>query len=1588
MKKGISILLCVAMLMSLFAGVGLKAAAANLKGIGFSAVSDIICYEGCNTWQDFDFFNNQQNWYTRYNVGPRELEEEGNALTLYYDDDTSDTYTYQKVYRSENPDDYDLRYVNASGEEFDIYQVGVDTRISYENQWSVGNRYMVYLEYNGFRASTYVQLRENPVASVNVYYDRPLQLMENTCGRWEHDDESNTDWFNYWFNSRYNNKANIALDVEYTNGDSKHFSFHEEENWTLTTDDGEFIDERFFNVDLRQWDTHYSTEGSNEAFVSYYGKGSNVPVEVIPAGTVNEGTLEPDQRTYVLTYSSEWHDFTIAPQTDGAYRIEDSVRDRCIYDNKFECRMFCGEEEIVSQSNEDLVYLLEANKVYTFRCRCLEEDVVWYEPMVLRQATCITKLEFNPVEPISVYAGDSFDNDLLYREGNRFTATFSNGVEQEFVCDDNNNYNVDGGWRSFEDFAREQGMEDVQRLYGIPSSEPWSAEGEQSVEIVAGNGRTFVPVTVLASPYKAITFSPAKALELYEGTAREDWGENAQGEWVPYQRYEINKWNLEEIDNSLTVTYPDDSTKTFNCEDREVQVGDHTEWRLCFVAPDEEIIWVSEFITSDDQGPDNEWTAGNSYTLTLCFRGQKTEIPVSVTQNPIKEISVNIPDGKLTLFENHNGFEEYNDMYGRNYFKYHEDKNYLRAERAEITLTWADESTTTYRYRDYNWMPEDDEGDELQDRYFNFDFGDQWQQPLDSLDEPLAYISYFGKTTTVPVEVVPLHDVDEGSIAVDELKAFFFLGSEAHSVTFTPETSGAYRFEEGLTWSTLNNEGYTYSVSDGENELENIATNRNMIFLMEAGKSYTISFRYDVENYGDSQRLEYFRIVPTVVVTDFDFTAADGNILVHEGEFGGDRDIRKPGNSFSMTFSNGVRDTFTCNNEGRFENAEGRELNDFGYSIGMDEDAFPEITASVPTWEKEGEQSLLMRSGKVQKEYPVTVAVSEVESLVYTQAKPLEILDYEMEYRDWENHTEFWGNPFRRGDTVTITYLDERGSVTYALADGNRFVNVEDNRDELWLDFAFDDSRRYELGDTIAFLVYFQTGQATIEGTLTQSDVESISFTPASITRYIETDGRWEKNVYFNDETGEEFVDEYFFYNDGGECLLAEGNSLTVNYNDGRVEVFTCDGQGFFNEKGEELDYYYIGTYSDQRFNHWVEDGANPLYITYKGAECYVQVRLVERPAWEPWAVAVVEGKGFADGDTLYIEPGRDVFVTFDTDDRNMLHNVAPFVGFSDGYEGGTLSTAGFAVETGTREQLGYGEGDEYGMKLGSGALTVGSKGELYLFLFEADENTDFENFDFVNTPHALDVCIHVEVSDHRWQPQVIEPTCTDQGYTLYTCAICGDSYQADFTEALGHDYSRKAVSADTQRTAKEEGHKATFYYSCSRCDAVDRTYEHFFEDPRCSIVGKLQSAFYRTVAVTLYKGDVPIAEQNLLPEGDGSFCFSDLEEGVYALEIGGGGLAGMAITQIHLHEGTELKLADSDNAAVSALCVPVGDMNDDNTVDMADISVLLSAQNFGLSQFADTLSDINNDGVVDIVDVGILLNENNFGKSAAITNF
>ncbi|MEE0958084.1 MAG: RICIN domain-containing protein [Ruminococcus sp.] len=73
---------------------------------------------------------------------------------------------------------------------------------------------------------------------------------------------------------------------------------------------------------------------------------------------------------------------------------------------------------------------------------------------------------------------------------------------------------------------------------------------------------------------------------------------------------------------------------------------------------------------------------------------------------------------------------------------------------------------------------------------------------------------------------------------------------------------------------------------------------------------------------------------------------------------------------------------------------------------------------------------------------------------------------------------------------------------------------------------------------------------------------------------------------------------------------------------------------------------------------------------------------------------------------------------------------------------------------------------------------------------------------------------INVTVNcSHKYSTKTISPTCTEKGYTLHTCSLCGNSYKDNYTDAKSHSYGSWTVTKEATCTAS--GVKTR---TCSNC--------------------------------------------------------------------------------------------------------------------------------------------------------------------------
>ena len=77
-----------------------------------------------------------------------------------------------------------------------------------------------------------------------------------------------------------------------------------------------------------------------------------------------------------------------------------------------------------------------------------------------------------------------------------------------------------------------------------------------------------------------------------------------------------------------------------------------------------------------------------------------------------------------------------------------------------------------------------------------------------------------------------------------------------------------------------------------------------------------------------------------------------------------------------------------------------------------------------------------------------------------------------------------------------------------------------------------------------------------------------------------------------------------------------------------------------------------------------------------------------------------------------------------------------------------------------------------------------------------------------------------IDKINHNYKQNIVEPTCTTQGYTVYTCTECGNTYKGDYVATVEHSF--KDYKYNNDATCTTDGTKtATCEYGCGTTDTV-----------------------------------------------------------------------------------------------------------------------------------------------------------------------
>ena len=643
---------------------------------------------------------------------------------------------------------------------------------------------------------------------------------------------------------------------------------------------------------------------------------------------------------------------------------------------------------------------------------------------------------------------------------------------------------------------------------------------------------------------------------------------------------------------------------------------------------------------------DTDWTAGNSYPVTVEYLGVSATYYVEIIENPVESIEF-IPAKPIELIYEVDGYTryEYNDETGEETpFFYYEleierDGNVLR-------VNYTDGSSTDYTYSTDNWGFFDENGNTLE----SYSVGDtQYSEHWSSLGDYSGELTYMNRTCAIPVSVVenPVESIEfipanpiELIYEVDGCKdGYYDSDSDSYVEFFRYE----YKVKQvGNIFRVNYNDGttvdYVFDSEQWEFVDENgntISSPRNNDTQSDNPWSTTGTYYFNVYYMGKSCQVPVTVIENPVASIEFVpakpielICGVDGYISERYDEqsdswvefFRYSYNIGQEGNIFRVNYSDGRTVDYTYSSNFRnFCDKDGNVLEDF--SVNDNQSGYP--------WDSAGEYSIeIGYMGRVCN-VPVTVVENPVESIEFVSAEPIEVM-YETDgcwnsrYNDETHVHEYYFrysyNLYKDGNIITVNFTDGR-SVDYVF-DSYNWGFFDSDGNEL-VDFSIDDTQyenHWANVGTYSATVSYMGRECQVPVKVTESPVASINFIPAEpFKAAYEYDGYVESR--YNADTDE--FEDYFRYS-YFDC--SKGDVLEVTYKDGNVTRFVSEDGSF-----DFGDGFVVSCFDTQQTSPWKETGTYYATVKYMGASCQIPVVIYDS-AYPHLKYSVVDGKAYITG--------------------------------------------------------------------------------------------------------------------------------------------------------------------------------------------------------------------------------------------------------------------------------------------------------------------------------------------------------------------
>lgn len=529
------------------------------------------------------------------------------------------------------------------------------------------------------------------------------------------------------------------------------------------------------------------------------------------------------------------------------------------------------------------------------------------------------------------------------------------------------------------------------------------------------------------------------------------------------------------------------------------------------------------FKTETDQSLDNQWTAGNTYTMTVSLSGIEVDVPVTITDTVVASIDVE----PISVIEYTNGVweEDINNEsgeYERSYYCY--DLSWYVAG----TVNFTDGTSTEFGF--------DGEFEYNNEKYWvSYTDNQSVQNPWTAGNEYSIKVEAMGVTENIPVTI------EESPIESIELEP----------ITVAEWTNGMWHKRRGEDW-------YIYSVAD---LFEYTVTFKNGDVLCSSGSG----IEYDEEYYGftvtDGQSFEnkWIQNNTYTITAELMGCSAQTEVFVErspivsveiepiyvyeytEGFWDGEYDFdteEYTDEYYYYTPEDFMEYTVTFE-DGNFVTGVGTEVdyNDDWYSFDVyTEQSYDNQWTVGNTYEME------VVLGGVKTVADVTIIESPIKSI---ELEPIELIENTSGYyeSDYNEETEDYDLEY------FCYYLDDHIKYNITLKDGT-VVSGEGYSVELnskYYDFEITTDQSYEnaweVGNTYKYIVSLMNIEAKGEVTIAESPIKNIEFEPLNISEGTCGLYTWDYNPKTEDW-------DLMYY----EYMPWDKMEYTITFTDGSVE--------------------------------------------------------------------------------------------------------------------------------------------------------------------------------------------------------------------------------------------------------------------------------------------------------------------------------------------------------------------------------------------------------------------------------------------------